>query len=64
MEKTRGARPPIRRARLLAARGYGVRSIPRTAILKGHWDAGTKVRDHLTSEAARRWAASRGFEEE
>lgn len=38
----------LRRARLLAAREYGIGSIPRRAILRGDWDTGNKVRQHLT----------------
>ncbi|MGE5563156.1 MAG: hypothetical protein ACM3ZV_07570 [Bacillota bacterium] len=34
---------PIRRARIIAARAYAPRSIPRTAILLGHWDGGDVV---------------------
>lgn len=47
MQITRDVEPRLRRARLLAARGYPAASIPRRAILSGQWDAGSKVRDHL-----------------
>lgn len=41
--RTRGAEPGIRRARLLGARRYAPGSLPRTAILLGHWDGGAIV---------------------
>lgn len=40
---TRATEPGIRRARLIAARGYAPHSVPRTAILLGHWDGGSIV---------------------
>lgn len=40
---TRAAEPGIRRARLVAARGYPRGSVPRAAILLGHWDGGSVV---------------------
>ena len=64
MRTTRDIEPPLRRARLLAARAYPAWSIPRRAILSGHWDTGTKVRNHLTSEDGREWASSREAREE
>jgi hypothetical protein len=42
--KTRGIEPELRRRRLLAARRYGLNSVPRIAILLGHWDRGDVVR--------------------
>lgn len=39
--------PRLRRARLLAARAFPVRSVPRTGILTGQWDGGTVVRQFL-----------------
>ena len=38
----------LRCARLRAARRYGIYSVPRRAILRGDWDAGTVVRQFLT----------------
>lgn len=64
MKNTRDIEPRLRRARLLAARAYPCWAIPRRAILSGHWDAGSKVRDHLTSDEARQWAASRELSED
>lgn len=64
MQTMRDVDPRLRRARLLAARQYPLWAIPRRAILAGHWDAGTKVRDHLTSVEAQQWAASRGVSED
>ena len=61
MQITRDIEPRLRRARLLAGRGYPASSIPRRAILSGHWDGGSKVRDHLSSDAARQWAIARGL---
>jgi hypothetical protein len=61
MQKTRDVEPRLRRARLLAARQYPYWAIPRRAILAGHYDAGTKVRDHITGDAAQGWAAARGY---
>jgi len=29
-----------------------------------HYDAGTKVRDHLTGDEAQQWATSRGYSED
>lgn len=37
----------LRRARLLAARTYPVRSITRSGILTGRWDGGSVVRAFL-----------------
>jgi hypothetical protein len=42
----RGIDPALRRARLLAARGYKPGTIPRHAILGGFWDGGHIVRRH------------------
>jgi len=42
----RGLDPDLRRARLLAARGYAPGSKPRHAILGGFWDGGSVVRQH------------------
>lgn len=39
----RGVDPEIRAKRLRAARNYQPHSIPRLAILLGHWDAGEIV---------------------
>jgi hypothetical protein len=64
MRTTRDVEPRLRRARLLAARQQPFWAIPRRAILAEHYDAGTKVRDHITGEAAQRWAVSRGFSED
>lgn len=64
MQTTRNVEPKLRRARLLAARTHPAWSIPRRAILAGYYDAGSKVRDHLNTDEARRWAASRGLAEE
>jgi hypothetical protein len=61
MRTTRDVEPRLRRARLLAARQHPYWAIPRWAILAGHYDAGTKVRDHMTSDTGQRWAASRGY---
>jgi hypothetical protein len=47
----RGVEPDLRRARLLAARGYAPGSKPRHAILGGYWDGGTVVRAHRRGEA-------------
>lgn len=38
---------PLRRARLLAARGYPPSGIARRGILSGQWDGGEVVRRHL-----------------
>jgi hypothetical protein len=64
MRTTRDVEPRLRRARLLAARQYPFWAIPRRAILAGHYDGGSKVRDHLNTDEARHWAASRGLTEE
>lgn len=40
----------LRRARLLAARRFGVCSVPRRAILRGDWDRGDAVRQFLVEE--------------
>ena len=64
MRTTRDVEPRLRRARLLAARQYPFQAIPRRAILAGHYDAGTKVRDHLTGDEAQQWATSRGYSED
>ena len=64
MQKTRNVEPRMRRARLLAARQHPFWAIPRRAILAGHYDAGTKVRDHLTEHDARLWAVARGYSED
>ena len=40
---TRGVDDDVRRARLLAARSYTPRSLPRVAIMLGHWDGGSIV---------------------
>lgn len=40
---TRDVEPGLRRKRLAAARGYAHGSLPRVAILLGHWDGGTIV---------------------
>jgi hypothetical protein len=41
---TRGVEPELRRNRLLAARRYAAGSVPRLAIMLGHWDGGDVVR--------------------
>jgi hypothetical protein len=41
---TRGVEPELRRNRLLAARRYAAGSVPRLAIMLGHWDSGDVVR--------------------
>jgi hypothetical protein len=41
---TRGVEPDLRRRRLLAARKYSAGTVPRLAILLGHWDRGEIVR--------------------
>lgn len=41
---TRDVEPELRRRRLLAARRYAAGSVPRVAILLGHWDGGDVVR--------------------
>lgn len=64
MRPTRDVEPRLRRARLLAARQHPFWAIPRRAILAGYYDAGTKVRDHMTSDTAQEWAASRGYIED
>lgn len=64
MLTTRDVEPRLRRARLLAARQHPFWAIPRRAILAGHYDGGSKVRDHLNTEEGRQWAASRGLTEE
>lgn len=61
MQSTRNVEPMLRRARLLAARTHPFWAIPRRAILAGHYDGGSKVRDHLHTEEARQWAATRGL---
>jgi len=43
----RGLDTDLRRARLLAARGYRWGSKPRHAILGGFWDHGTVVRGRM-----------------
>lgn len=40
---TRGLDPVLRGKRLHAARQFKPRSIPRTAIMLGHWDRGSVV---------------------
>lgn len=40
---TRATEQGLRRARLVAARGYAPGSVPRAAILLGHWDGGAVV---------------------
>lgn len=64
MQTTRHVEPRLRRARLLAARQHPFWAIPRRAILAGHYDAGTKVRDHITNGTAQRWAALHGYSED
>jgi hypothetical protein len=49
MRSMRSIDRPLRRARLLAAKGYAPTSIPRHAILNGYWDHGVVVRRHLES---------------
>jgi hypothetical protein len=44
---TRGIEPGLRRARLLAARGYPAGGIVRRGILSGQWDGGEAVRRYL-----------------
>ncbi len=39
----RGLEPELRAKRLLAARRFTAHSIPRFAILLGHWDGGSVV---------------------
>lgn len=59
---TRGLEPQLRRNRLLAARTYAAGSVPRLAIMLGHWDAGEVVlsagasleRDHDGNAPAKR----------
>jgi hypothetical protein len=46
----RGVEPDLRRARLIAARGYAPGSKPRHAILGGYWDQGSVVRQHRRGE--------------
>lgn len=46
MVTTRELPRDLRRARLLAARRYGVRSIPRRAVLRGEYDGGEVVSRH------------------
>lgn len=41
---TLGVEPGLRRLRLVAARRFVAGSVPRQAILLGHWDAGEVVR--------------------
>lgn len=54
MRTTRGIEDrELRRARLLAARSRGYRSITRAGILSGHWDLGAVVRAHLQDGTAR-----------
>lgn len=43
--------PPLRRARLLAARSYATGSCPWIAILSGQWDGGRVVGQHLQERA-------------
>ena len=50
MPKMRGVERRTRRARLLAARTYRPRTIPRQAILGGSWDNGDVVRQHMRDE--------------
>lgn len=57
MQTTRHIKPAIRRARLLAARGYVSGTIPWKGILSGHWDGGDVVRQFLTSDMAAQRAA-------
>lgn len=40
---TRAVEPRLRRSRLVAARSYAPHSVPRLAILLGHWDGGSIV---------------------
>jgi hypothetical protein len=39
--------PELRRKRLLAARRYAAGSVPRQAIMLGHWDSGQIVRGEV-----------------
>lgn len=47
MKTTRHLNPELRRARLLAARGYVAGTSCWKAIIGGYWDGGTVVRQHL-----------------
>ena len=40
---TREIAPELRRKRLLAARRFAIGSLPRLAIMLGHWDRGSIV---------------------
>lgn len=48
MKTTRHLPRNLRRARLLAARGYKSGTICWKGILSGHWDGGEVVRRHMT----------------
>lgn len=50
---TRGVEPALRRARLLAARQFGVVSPARKGILNGEWDRGTIVRQWMEGDNGR-----------
>jgi hypothetical protein len=47
MQPMRDLDPVLRRARLKAARLFGLMSIPRRAILRGDWDSGQAVRQFM-----------------
>lgn len=40
----RGVDPDLRAARLIMARHFAVGTVPRWAILAGHWDGGSVIR--------------------
>jgi hypothetical protein len=51
---TRGVEHELRRKRLIAARKYERHTVPRMAILLGHWDGGSVVAGAVHQKSKRK----------